>query len=231
MEYAHIKALNEEQFVQGVTLILATQIQEAIERKGSCIIGLSGGSTPQAIYAALGKLADIDWSRVFIFLVDERYTDTESNDSNQKMVRETLLRNATIPEENIVFPDTSLPLQECMHKFSADLQEQWSEYLPDTVVLGMGDDGHIASLFPPLDEVAMGDTQGVLHTTTDRFAVHDRISVSLNTVAAAQKHVFLLKGAEKKKVWEEMLASSEPVKRWPAKFILEQGTSTVVSYW
>lgn len=231
MEYAHIKAQTEEQFIQGASLILGTQIREAIERKGSCILGLSGGSTPQPVYTVLSRQEGIDWSRVFIFLLDERYIAADNDDSNQKMIRNTLLKYAAIPESNIAFPDTSLPIQECLNKYSAELQEQWSEYLPDTVVLGMGDDGHIASLFPPLDELAMSDLQGVLHTTTDNFAVHDRITVALNVIAAAQKHVFLLKGSAKKKVWEEMLASEEPVKRWPAKFILEQGTSTVISEW
>ena len=230
MEYAHIKAESEEQFYLGATLIISTQIKEAIERKGSCIIGLSGGSTPQPIYRALAQ-QDIDWSNVFVFLVDERYCNATSDDSNQHMLRTTLLKEAAIPEENITFPDTSLPLQDCINKYSVDLKAQWGEYLPDVITLGIGDDGHIASLFPPLDETAMGDEKGVIHTTTDAFAVHDRISLSLNMVAAAQKHVFLLKGENKKDTWNDMLSSPEPVRRWPAKLVLEQNSSTVVSFW
>ena len=91
----------------------------------------------------------------------------------------------------------------------------------------MGDDGHIASLFPPLADELIDDSKLVHHTVTDTFAVHDRITLSLNAVACAGESLFLLKGLGKKQVWDDMMASAEGERRWPAKRVIEQGRATV----
>ena len=104
-------------------------------------------------------------------------------------------------------------------------------YLPDIVTLGMGSDGHIASLFPPVPDIALGDEALVVHTETDQFAITDRISVSLNFLCAAQDQIFFLKGTDKKFVWDEMIASDEDEHRWPAKRMIETGDVSLVSMW
>jgi 6-phosphogluconolactonase/glucosamine-6-phosphate isomerase/deaminase len=98
------------------------------------------------------------------------------------------------------------------------------------VILGMGSDGHIASLFPPLQENAFGDRL-VLHTQTDNFAVRERISVSMIILGSAERKIFLLSGEEKKKVWEEMLLSDEDMHRWPALAVLKLGGGVLISKW
>jgi 6-phosphogluconolactonase/glucosamine-6-phosphate isomerase/deaminase len=100
----------------------------------------------------------------------------------------------------------------------------------EIVTLGLGEDGHIASLFPPLNDLAFGEKL-VIHTQTDRFAVKDRISVTMHLLQDARSHIFFLKGAGKKKVWDEMMGSDEEEQRWPAKAILELERSTVVGMW
>ncbi len=233
--YTLIETTTNDAFVRSAVVYLREHIHTAIADHGSCIIGLSGGSTPTLVYEALGK-EKMDWSRVHLFLLDERYVPATDKDSNQTMIRETLLKNATVPEANIVFPDTALPIEECTKHYGMALRAQWAEHLPEVAILGMGDDGHIASLFPPLSDVALGDERLVIHTTTpstgsgqaDRFAVHDRISVSLNAIAAANAHLFLLKGEAKKRVWEEMMESKEDERRWPAKRIIASAPTEVV---
>lgn len=233
MSYQLIEASDTDDFTHQAVTILKHHIVNSIADHGSCILGLSGGSTPKPVYEAIGK-EKIDWSRVHIFLIDERYCDPESPDSNQKMVHDTLLKNAHISDQNIVFPNTTLPLEECINKYESDLRHLASQHSTfkilhsDINILGMGNDGHIASLFPPLSEHLMGDSALVHHTVTDSFAVHDRISISLNAIAAADSQVFLLKGTDKKRVWEEMMASSEDAKRWPAKRVIENGGVTVL---
>jgi 6-phosphogluconolactonase len=214
-------------FTQKSAETIASMINACIDVRGACIVGLSGGSTPQPIYTQLGQ-ADINWSKVSIFLVDERYVPADHADSNQKMVKETLLAHASIPQLQICFPDTSLAIGTCMQLYTIDLQRQWADHLPDLMILGMGPDGHIASLFPPVADDLMDDSRLIAHTTTDEFAVHDRITLTLNPIAAASAHVFLLKGEDKKRVWEEMMTSEEDVHRWPAKRIVEQGEVTVI---
>lgn len=214
-------------FTQKAAEVMETKINECIAQRGACIIGLSGGSTPQPVYTLLGQ-KEIDWSKVSIFMLDERYVPADHADSNQKMARETLLAHAAIPAVNICFPDTSLAIGTCIQQYTMDLQRQWFNHLPDLNILGMGPDGHIASLFPPVADELMDETRLIAHTTTDVFAVHDRITLTLNPIAAASAHVFLIKGEDKKHVWEEMLASNEDEHRWPAKRIVEQPDVTVV---
>lgn len=214
-------------FTQKSAEWIANKINQILEERGACIIGLSGGSTPQPIYTLLGQ-KEIDWSKVFIFLIDERYVPARHADSNQKMVRESLLAHAAIPALNICFPDTSLAIGTCMQQYTIDLQRQWADHLPDLMILGMGPDGHIASLFPPVADDMMDDTRMIAHTITDTFAVHDRITLTLNPIACANSHLFLIKGDDKKQAWEEILTSTEDKHRWPAKLILEQPDVTVI---
>ncbi|MCF7844914.1 MAG: 6-phosphogluconolactonase [Kiritimatiellales bacterium] len=223
---------SDEEFTREAVDVLKKKIASAIKTHNSCMLGLSGGSTPKLIYEQLGK-EDIDWSKVFIFLVDERYIESNDERSNQKLVRETLLKSAMVPEENILFPDTTLPLEDCVSDYTSKLKEMIDKqgFLPDIVTLGLGEDGHIASLFPPVPEEALSDQHFVLSTQTDQFEVKDRITLALNVIASAQNHIFFLKGEDKKNVWEEMMESDEDEHRWPAKRVLESEASTLITLW
>lgn len=211
-------------FAQKAADVIVGIMRTAIRQHGSCTVGLSGGSTPKPIYEALSKEA-IDWSRVTFFLVDDRCVSPDHPDSNQQLARTSII-NAT--GAATVFPDTSLPPEESARDYGLRLKQLWQNRLPDIMMLGMGPDGHIASLFPPLAPHLMDDTRLVAHTTTDTFAVHDRITLTLNPIAAAEHHVFLLKGEDKKRLWDEMMASAENEERWPAKRIVEHGKVTVI---
>ena len=223
-------AENDDDFVRIGTAILNEQIQSVINERSFCILGLSGGSTSKPIYEALGKEKGTDWSKVWIFLVDDRYIRADDPKSNQFLIRSTLLKHAPIPESQIIFPDTSLPLKKCIDLYDRQLADLLKKGPTDIVTLGMGDDGHIASLFPPLSDGAFGP-KNVIHTTTERFDVRDRISVTLPVIKNAEQSVFLLKGEGKKKVWEEMMASSDDERRWPAKVVISNTATTAITHW
>jgi|CXWL01.1.fsa_nt_gi 6-phosphogluconolactonase len=225
-----IETLTESDFTHRAVELLTHRINASITELNACILGLSGGSTPRPVYEMLGRQS-IDWNRVSVHLIDERYVPATHQDSNQRLVRDTLLLNAKIPEANLFFPDTSLPLEECIRDYDGKLRALWTDHLTDINVLGMGPDGHIASLFPPVEPHHMDDTELVAHTTTDAFVIHDRITLTLNPIAAANSHVFLLKGADKKRVWEDMMASAEGETRWPGKRIADQEDVTVIGQW
>ncbi len=229
MQYGLIETRSEEEFTQKGASVVSAHMRFLIQQKGRITIGLSGGSTPKQLYTVMGQDGGIDWTKVFIFLVDERYVLSDHPDSNQLMVRETLLAHAKIPEKNIVFPNTTLSVEACISDYDKRLKSLLGKDSPDLLILGMGDDGHIASLFPPLDD-ALLKSNGVLavHTTTDRFAVHDRISVCLPLLSSAKIPLFFLKGEAKKQVWNEMVNDEENVSRWPAQAVLLQGRAMVV---
>jgi 6-phosphogluconolactonase len=215
-------------FAQQAAEVIADVINRNIAERGECIVGLSGGGTPKPVYEALGHMP-IDWTKAWLFLIDERYIAADHANSNQRMIRETLLANASVPENHLCFPNPSLPLKQCIDDYTVRLKQQWSVHLPDLMILGMGPDGHIASLFPPLAGNLMDDMRLVAHTTTDAFAVHDRITLTMNPIAAASAHIFLLKGDDKKRLWDDMLKRPENERRWPAKRILEQPNVTVIT--
>lgn len=229
MDYEHIATGSEPEFVDSAVQLLVDSISHHIMQYGSCTLGLSGGSTPKPIYEALG-MADLPWNSLRVFLVDERYIPADSDDSNQKLVRDTLLKHAAIPEENLLFPDTSKPLEECIQNYETAVAMELSSGIPHIVTLGLGGDGHIASLFPPVAEAGFGDHL-VVHTQTDEFAVQDRISTTMVVIGSADKKIFFLKGEEKKKTWEAMMNSKEDHHRWPAKAVLQLGNVTAVTQW
>ncbi len=225
-----IERVSAGEFASKVAVLLSVRIKRAIDQRGRCVIGLSGGGTPKPVYALLGTDVSVDWSKVGIFLYDERYIAADSPDSNQRMVRETLLKQAAIPPAAWVFPDTSLPIADCLADYTARVRDLWNDQFPDIAILGMGDDGHIASLFPPLPQEALQDTRFALHTTTTQFAVTDRLSLSLPAVAAAQSHMFLFQGQKKFDVWNEMLMSPEDETRWPAKKVIDASPDLTVVF-
>ncbi len=224
--HQELVARNDADFLEQGTAMLEHTIDTAVRERGFAILGLSGGSTPKPIYEALGT-AKMDWSMVWIFLVDDRYVRADDPNSNQFLLRSTLLKHAPVPASQIIFPDTTLPLSECVNLYNQHLNDLLQKGSPDIITLGMGDDGHIASLFPPLSDEAFGPSCAI-HTTTATFAVKDRISVTMPVLRKARQAVFFLKGAEKKQVWEEMMESAEGGKMWPAKTL---PTATVIAQW
>lgn len=228
-----INANSDSDFVTKGVQLLTDSIARAFDRRGHCTLGLSGGSTPRTIYTELGK-AELDWSKVSVFLIDERYVSPDDKFSNQGMVHDTLLKHARIPSSQVYFPDTSLNISECAQSYT-DLLTQLGPrgpgcggFLPDVVLLGMGEDGHIASLFPPLPDEAVSDEHFTLHTTTDVFDVHDRLTLTLNVIGSASEHILILKGDKKRRVFEEMMESDENEKRWPLKRILNSSERVTV---
>jgi 6-phosphogluconolactonase len=221
---------SETEFVAHAASFLTQIITEAIATNGRAVIGLSGGSTPRPIYEALGASQDIDWSKVWVFLVDDRHVRADSPHSNQFLLRSTLLRAAPIPESQLIFPDTNLPLAACATLYDQHVRSLLARGPADCVVLGMGEDGHIASLFPPLTEPCLSPGP-VITTITEQFDIPDRITVTLPILTAARKALVLLSGKGKRKVLEQMESSSEDERRWPLKAVLTSTEVTVMGRW
>lgn len=228
MDHSMIIAENEADFRDRGASLLSASIRKAILDRGRAIVGLSGGSTPKPIYETLGEDTAIDWSQVWVFLVDDRYIQKDDPRSNQFLLRSTLLRHAPIPESQIVVPDITLPYSECIALYEKHLQTLLQKGPSDIVTLGLGKDGHIASLFPPVPKEAFSEKLAI-GTATDRFDVRQRISVTMKVLTSARETVFFLKGAEKKKTWDEMQSSSEGQERWPGKSVLHKATA--LAWW
>lgn len=221
MPYARIDAHDDHEFATKAAVLISKQMQFFIKEHGNCLIGLSGGSTPKPVYQLLAKDKHIDWGKVTVFLVDDRYVPHDHADSNVHLIKATLLNHLTA-QPHVIFPHTHQSIDDCVTNYNDRLREVLEKDVADIVVLGMGDDGHIASLFPPVVEEGFDPALFAIHTTTDRFNVRDRISVTLPVLTKAKMSVFLLKGEEKQRVWDTMINDKRDSHRWPAQSVLAE---------
>lgn len=222
----HIQSFPDAEFTKAAAGILSTEMRSVLALRDRCTLALSGGSTPAPIYDALGAIPGIDWHKAHLCLVDERCVPPDHNDSTEHLLRNTLLRTAPIPEAHCLFPDTSLEPQTCAAHYAESLRPLLTQQI-DIAVLGMGTDGHIASLFPPVPKEAFGNAI-TLHTRTDRFAVQDRITLTLSALSGVRHTFLLLRGQEKIQLWQSMIESAEGSERWPMKHLLEHTRVTVL---
>ncbi|EPR15899.1 6-phosphogluconolactonase [Sphingobium indicum IP26] len=205
---------------------IAMILGDAIAQRGVAAIALSGGRSPRPVLEALSGAA-LDWDKVIVTLVDERWVAPDHADSNERLVRETLLQGKAaaarfVPMKNGA-ADAYAGQAECEAAFAA---------LPwplDIVLLGMGEDGHTASLFPGAAELAEGLSTGALTlAVTPPAAPHQRMSMSAAAILAS-RHIFLqIGGAAKKAVYDRALAGG-PVEELPVRVALcQHGVSVEV---
>ncbi len=236
MQLAQIPTDSQDEFVRSATTVLERAIVQAIEERGRCVLGLSGGSTPGPVYEQLGRKRTIDWEKVHLFLVDERHVPPSDDRSNQKLIEETLLKHAGIPDLQRHFPDTSKPVGECARFYDYDLRQLLPDVGPDVVVLGLGEDGHTASLFPPLAAADLSVAEYVIATKvpnlpngSPRFPVKDRITTTLTLLRTAETKVFLLSGENKKAPWSATTKEGATPLEWPGCLLLHHAVA--VTQW
>ena len=150
------------------------------------------------------------------------------------MIKNTLLKSGNVKEAQFVYPNTDLPIIECIKDYERKLNELIEKNGTENkkvhvVTLGIGPDGHIASLFPPVNiDESIGEGR-ILQTQTERFDVKDRISISLPRITSASSQVFFMKGAEKLQMLKEMSSDQQNYSRWPAMSVVSSGNSVFVT--
>jgi len=189
--------------------------QEAITRKGVFVAALSGGKTPVNFYQALAEYkGTLSWSKTHLFLADERFLPFEDKDSNYRLLRETLLDQIEIPEENI----HPIPTGRSTPQISAEAYEEdlriffklRSGQYPvfDLILLGIGEDGHTASLFPGSPVLNERDRLAAA-VMLDKIR-HHRITLTLPVINHAGSVFFLVSGKGKAAVLEKIVNKKDP---------------------
>jgi 6-phosphogluconolactonase len=174
-------------------------------------VGLSGGSTPGPIYEALGKRELYDFKKPVFFMVDERYVPATDPKSNYKLIADTL------PEAHLHSFDTTLPIEECIK----DYEEKLREYLNGPLnlcVLGIGTDGHFASIFPNSPAINEKDHLA-MHTQTDQHEVKDRLTITMPLIMQSEKLLVLTKGADKWEIIQKLNDESIDPDSFPARHL------------
>ncbi len=163
-------------------------------------IALSGGSTPRRMHEILADLPGIDWGHVHVFWGDERTVPPDSPQSNYGMARETLLTRVEIPERNVHRMRGELDPQAAAADYAAEMQRVFNMIPPDVPsldvnVLGIGPDGHTASLFPGTEALAVRDRWVVANRVSQQDTW--RITLTYPVLNAARVTLFLAVGDDK----------------------------------
>jgi 6-phosphogluconolactonase len=182
----------------------------AIGAQGRFTVALSGGSTPKALYSLLASnYANFAWNRVFLFFGDERHVPPTDPESNYRMVNESLLTKITIPSENVFrVPAENPDANAAASEYEAQIR-RFFELKPgefprfDLILLGMGPDGHTASLFP--DSAALDEqSRLVVANWVAKFNTH-RITFTFPVLNRAAEVAFLASGADKAEMLHQVL--------------------------
>lgn len=203
--------------------------KEAVSERGVFVAALPGGSTPRRAYellAAAPHRDEVDWKRVHIFWVDERCVDAGHDQSNFRLAHQALLSHVPVPEEHIHRIEGELGPDKAAAKYEADIRRFFrfssgSSEVPqmpvfDLIMLGVGTDGHVASLFPGSD--ALNERTRPVVPIAMPSPQLSRVSLSLPVLDAARRILFLVSGGGKSAILAEILEGSSPT-AYPAGLI------------
>ena len=209
---------------------VADILTKAIKLNGKASIAVSGGSTPKGFFTALSK-KELPWNKVTVTLADERWVNLGSNDSNTRLVHENLLQNnakkatffhlkqgealsdETLSDLNLAAKNSLLPL--------------------DVLILGMGEDGHTASLFPCSDQIEDAlsvDNSNALMRVVPKTAPHQRITFSFASLITSKNTFLHISSSAKKAVLENALNGDDHFEM-PIRAFLQHDTVNTQVYW
>lgn len=206
---------------------VANDLRKAVTERGGATLVVSGGSTPEPFLDALSKI-ELDWAKVTVTLADERWVDSSDAASNEAFVRRHLLRGVASPARFVALKNAAETPEEGQKDCEAALH---SMALPiDVVVLGMGSDGHTASLFPDAAELAAG-----LDRTTTQLclavrppeAPNPRMSLTLAALLLSRRIVLHITGEKKWQVYQQAITDG-PEEELPIRAVLRNADNVEV---
>ena len=225
-----IEIVEPKMFAGVVADEIVATISEAIAERGRCSIALAGGKSPSIVYRALARpprVEDVDWSKVTLSWGDERWVPRDDNESNFRMVSETLLSNLPKPGPQIVAVDTTLSSpEEAARDYASRLQRAENAKpgdIPqlDLMLLGVGEDGHTASLFP--DSPVLSAKGTVAHAVSGLGTM--RITLSPDVIRNARRLLFVVRGPAKAEIIRELFEGEPAVNHFPAALANEAAGS------
>ncbi len=179
--------------MMSIVKLISDKLNSSIENKGSGSLVVSGGSSPISIFEELSNI-DLSWSKVFLTLVDDRLVEPDHKDSNQKLLHKHLIKNKA---KNINF----YPLTENFLS-NTEFKKPF-----DVTLIGMGEDGHFASLFPDMinqyEAFDINATPKILTTLPKGNPLIPRITMNLSLIMESLNIILLVKGKAKQNIFEK----------------------------
>ncbi|MFZ0407230.1 MAG: 6-phosphogluconolactonase [Cyanobium sp.] len=210
-------ASSAEDLARQVAEQVAAAIDLALAQRDRAQIALAGGETPKAAYRRLGQ-EHLPWNRVDVLLGDERWVDAADPASNARMLQETLLAQG--PAQQACFqpvPTDRATPAESAEAYASLLGQVCAGDPPrfDLILLGLGDDGHTASLFPGTEAPMVTDR----YVTVGEGKGLPRITLTAPVLSAARLVIFLVSGAGKQQALRRLLDPQEAPERTPARLV------------
>lgn len=207
---------------EALASAIAERLVMVVRMRGFCSIALSGGRTPRVLYDQLARnhRNDIPWARVHIFWGDERYVPPEDERSNYRMARQALLGHVPVPAANV----HRMPTEPADPRDAAAVYEQvlrahfgapWPRF--DLVLLGLGDDGHTASIFP--GSSALDEAERWVVAVKGPSEPHVRLTLTLPAITHAAAIDVIASGSSKAEpLWQALAGDPDP-RRCPASAV------------
>jgi len=197
----------------------ASACEQAIRERGRFAVALSGGTTPRAMLEALAERA-LAWPNIHFFWSDERCVGPEDPDSNYGMARAALLDRAGVPPPNVHRMKGELEPRAGARDYSEALRVFFTAWpIFDLVYLGLGPDGHTASLFPGTTALDVTDETCVANRVGGQVPSPWRLTLTYPTINAARRVRFLVEGAKKADILKQVVEGAQDVERYPAQGI------------
>ena len=215
------KYLSAEALASKVASYIKDQLVLVLKEQAFCSLGLSGGRSPTPLFHELAKILPVDIvRRLNIFLVDERHVPFTSPDSNFKLIKENFINRLVVSPKNFIYPVTFLSQEDAANQYQKDLKE----YAPfDILVLGLGEDGHTASLFPG-EEYLAKDGKMIIAPPLIHHG-HKRISLNYKAILDAHLAIFYIPGQNKKEILEKVCQNGD---NFPAQRIISRHPKVII---
>lgn len=204
--------------------LVEEQIKTAVAERGFCSLALAGGSTPRPLYETLAGRS-LPLAQLHLFFGDERYVAPDHRDSNYRMVRQAWLEPAGFPVANVHAMNTDASEPEEAAQAHALMLKRIFQVEADTVpqfdivLLGMGDDGHTASLFPGTDALAVRDRWVTVGYKGD----DPRLTLTLPVLNQSRSVMFLVSGENKQAALSQVFSETAAGTDYPAKLVRPVG--------
>ena len=217
----HVSETADESARQAAELVAALS-ERAVRDRGRFAVSLSGGSTPRRLHSVLASeeyRQRISWPHWHVFWGDERAVPQEHDDSNYRMARETLLDHVALSRAHVHRIPTELDPVQAASEYEHIIRQALDEDTPvfDLILLGMGDDGHTASLFPGSE--ALQEDRRLVAADWAPHPVARRITFTLPLINRAAAVAFLVEGAHKSKMVRRVLQSGPGEEPLPASLV------------
>jgi 6-phosphogluconolactonase len=211
---------------------IAGQLREAIAARGAAVLAVSGGSTPKHLFERLSH-AELDWSRVTVTLVDERWAPESSDRSNARLVKAMLLKGAAAAASFVpLYEDGAATPEAGLAAVEARLAKLPSTF--DAVILGMGGDGHTASFFPGGDRLAEAldlDGKARVLPMNAQGAGEPRITFTLPALLDTRALYVHIEGEAKRQLIADARLGLGAAADYPIRAVLTQARVPVAVYW